>query len=218
MRSDGTPSNYWITFFRACEAAHNRYRAAAEACGGDDAAISKIVLQPAAEPLPGRWDRMRPHLRRCRFVDLSVFATGAGGSGRVRSGGSSTAPASSRIKVKLVDEEAMRDQLGVTKAEVYGVRAYLVKSGPVHPGSARSGGLPGHWTPFLTGPLRHWIRLRWRSVCCCWSPTFCCRFRPWNKSRLSTLLLFFGSLRSNGYHQVDRWAGASTIWRQMRRR
>jgi len=127
MRSDGTPSNYWITFCRACEAAHDRYKASAEACRGDEAAIAKIILVSAAEPFPGRWDRMGPHLNRCRFVNPSVVATSAGGRGSVRSGGSAAAPASYRMEVPTVDEEAMRHQLGVTKAQLDGVRAYLDK-------------------------------------------------------------------------------------------
>ena len=39
------------------------------ACGGDHAAITKIMVVPAADPSPGRWDRMGPHLSRCRFAD-----------------------------------------------------------------------------------------------------------------------------------------------------
>jgi len=111
MRTDRTLSNYRITFCGGCEA-HDRYKAAVLACGGDCIAISKIVGLPAAEPLPGRWDRMGPHLNKCRFADPSFVATGAGGCSSVRSGGSAAAPAcSSPIEVQMIDEEALRAQL-----------------------------------------------------------------------------------------------------------
>jgi len=40
------------------------------ASGGDDAAIAKIIVVPAADSFPGRWDRMGPHSKKCRFADL----------------------------------------------------------------------------------------------------------------------------------------------------
>ena len=76
-------------------------------------AISKIVGLPAAEPLPGRWDRMGPHLNKGRSADPSFVATGAGGCSSVRSGRSAAAPASSSpMEVQMIDEEALRAQLG----------------------------------------------------------------------------------------------------------
>jgi len=138
MQSDGSSSNYWITFCRACEAGHDLYKVAVAACGGDDAAISKIIVVPAAEPLPGRWDRMGPHLNKCRFADASFVATGAGGRSSRRSGGSAAAPASSsHIAVPSVEEAAPRDQPGVTKAQFDGVRAYIDKIGSDASGAGR---------------------------------------------------------------------------------
>jgi len=120
MQTDRTPSNYRITFCGGCDReapraeAHDRYKAAVPACGGDGVAISKIVGLPALEPLPGRWDRMGPHLNKCRFADPSFVAAGAGGCSSVRSGGSAAAPASSSpMEVKMKVEEALRAQLGV---------------------------------------------------------------------------------------------------------
>jgi len=118
MRTDRIPSNYRIKFCRECEAAHDRYNAAVAACGRDGVAISKIVGVPAAEPLPRRLDRMGTHPNKCRFADPSFVATGAGGCSSVRSGGSAAAPASSSpMAVHIIDEEALRAQLGIALDE-----------------------------------------------------------------------------------------------------
>ena len=56
---------------------------------------------------------MGPHLNKGRSADPSFVATGAGGCSSVRSGRSAAAPASSSpMEVQMIDEEALRAQLG----------------------------------------------------------------------------------------------------------
>lgn len=78
-RADGRASNYWMAYCKACEAAYTRYQEALSACNGDESAISKVVVVPPPVPLPGRLDRMLPHLKQCKHVDSSVPAGDAGG-------------------------------------------------------------------------------------------------------------------------------------------
>eukprot|EP00170_Pyropia_yezoensis_P003863 contig_16099_g3874 len=60
-RGDGKASNYWAAYCIACESSYERYREAVAACNGDEA-IAKIDVAHPAEALPGRADRMAPHL------------------------------------------------------------------------------------------------------------------------------------------------------------
>ncbi|KAK1864697.1 hypothetical protein I4F81_007241 [Pyropia yezoensis] len=61
-RGDGKASNYWVANCIACKTAYERYREAVAACNGDNEAIAKIDVVHPAEALPGREDRMAPHL------------------------------------------------------------------------------------------------------------------------------------------------------------
>ncbi|KAK1866372.1 hypothetical protein I4F81_008892 [Pyropia yezoensis] len=43
-KADGTPSNFWMAYCRACEAAHKKYLEDVSACNGDRAAIANIAV------------------------------------------------------------------------------------------------------------------------------------------------------------------------------
>lgn len=67
--SDGRVSNYWVAYCMTCETARHRYEEAVAACAGDSEAVVTIDVVHAEEPLPGRADRMRPHLHK----ELQVY-------------------------------------------------------------------------------------------------------------------------------------------------
>lgn len=117
-KADGTPSNYWMAYCRACEAAHKKYLEDASACNGDRAAIANIAVVPPAEPLPGRRDRMTPHLNKCAFVKQSSPTDGAGDG--LRNGGPSgvhhsLGRASSAVETPREEEVDLLTRLGITK-------------------------------------------------------------------------------------------------------
>ncbi|KAK1860434.1 hypothetical protein I4F81_003023 [Pyropia yezoensis] len=127
-KADGTPSNKWMAYCRACEAAHKKYLEDVSACNCDRAAIANIAVVPPAEPLPGRRDRMTPHLNKCAFVKQSSPTDGA--DDELRNGGPSgvhhsLGRASSAVDTPREQEADLLTRLGITKYQFDGVRAYM---------------------------------------------------------------------------------------------
>jgi len=81
LRADGSASTYWMVYCIACERAYSRDEEAVAAGQGDDQEIAKIDVVRPAERLPGRSDRIHPHLKTCKIMDPTIFVVDADGRG-----------------------------------------------------------------------------------------------------------------------------------------
>jgi len=127
LRADGSASNYWVAYCIACERAYARYEEAVAACQGDDQAIAKIDVVRPAERLPGRSDRMHPHLKTCKFMDPTVFVVDADGRGSNEPHATPAAASFSSADVASRESEAaLCRRLGLTSHQFQGVRSYLI--------------------------------------------------------------------------------------------
>lgn len=125
-RGDGKASNYWVAYCIACETAYERYREAVAACNGDDEAIAKIDVVHPAEALPGRADRMAPHLKACQFTDVTSLDADTGGRETQRLSPTPVATAAPPSDQALRESEKdLCRRLGISSAQFHGVRNYL---------------------------------------------------------------------------------------------
>lgn len=110
----------------ACEAARHRYEEAVAACAGDHEAVAKIDVVHTAEPLPGRADRMLPHLKSCKSTTSSTFDadTSALVIGRSETTLLAT-PSSAVVAASRESEDALCQRLAITRAQLDGVISYL---------------------------------------------------------------------------------------------
>jgi len=138
-RGDCSASNYWVAYCIGCEAAYERYREALAACNGDDEAIAKIGIVPPAVPLPGRADRMAPHLKTCQFTDATSLDVDTAGRENRRS--DATPEPNPSPPAGIVSRESEQDlcrRLGLSSAQFHGVRNYLSgQAGQAAPGPKR---------------------------------------------------------------------------------